>query len=91
MNCGREPGGPMVEELGVCPAAVAEELTGINGGTNGGRICWAVAGTFCDGQVQGTFAIKILTCIKCPFFQLVKQEEGLFDFHFALEEKKDRM
>lgn len=91
MNCGREPGGAKVQELGICPAATAQDLDGINGGKNGGRICWAVAGTLCDGQIQGTFAIKILTCIKCPFFQKVKQEEGIFDFHFSLEEKKERI
>lgn len=91
MNCGREPGGAKVHELGVCLAATSQAFDGINGGHNGGRFCWAVAGTFCDGQVQGTFAVKILTCIKCPFFQQVKQEEGLFDFHFAAETKDSRI
>ena len=30
-----------------------------------GRICWAVAGTFCEGKVQGTFAQKYADCRKC--------------------------
>lgn len=88
MKCGREPGGARVHELGICPAVIAETLNSVNKGNNGGRICWAVAGTFCDGQVQGTFALKMLTCIKCPFFQRVKDEEGLFDFHFSVEKKE---
>ncbi len=36
---------------------------------NFGRICWAVAGTFCEGKVQGTFAQKYEDCRKCPFYQ----------------------
>ncbi len=53
MDCGREPAGSKVEELGVCPAAIVERANGVNDGLNGGRICWAIAGTFCGGEVQG--------------------------------------
>jgi len=74
-NCGRQPGGPKVRELGVCPAA-ATESSGINGGTNGGRICWAIAGTLCGGKVQGTFAQKAANCMECPFYAQVRHEEG---------------
>lgn len=31
--------------------------------------CWAVAGTFCCGNVQGTFAQKIGDCRKCVVYQ----------------------
>lgn len=75
-KCGREPGGAKVSELGVCPAAVAEDCDGLNGGKNAGRICWVISGTFCDGKVQGTFAEKQLTCMACDFFKKVKSEEG---------------
>lgn len=34
-----------------------------------GRICWVVAGTFCEGKVQGTFAQKFEDCRKCEFYQ----------------------
>jgi len=74
-NCGRQPGGPRAGELGVCPAATTG-MTGINGGTNAGRICWAVAGTLCGGKVQGTFAQKAANCMDCPFYRTVRQEEG---------------
>jgi len=38
-----------------------------------GRICWAVAGTFCEGKVQGTFAQKYADCRKCDFYQMAKK------------------
>jgi signal transduction histidine kinase len=41
---------------------------------NFGRICWAVAGTFCEGKVQGTFAQKYEDCRKCDFYQMLKKK-----------------
>jgi hypothetical protein len=75
-RCGREPDGDRIGELGPCPAAIETIADGINGGTNGGRACWALAGTLCGGEVQGTFASKLGGCIKCDFFKLVAREEG---------------
>ena len=75
-KCGREPGGERVKELGVCPAAVDSSADGLNGGKNGGRICWAIAGTFCGGEEQCSFALNKITCLKCDFFELVRKEEG---------------
>jgi hypothetical protein len=79
IRCGREPGGDKVAEMGVCPAAADTSFDGINGGAAGGRICWAVAGTFCGGQVQGTFAEKRNSCMDCDFFKRVLKEEGAAD------------
>lgn len=79
-NCGRAPGGAKVGELGACPAALDASASGLNGGKNGGRICWAVTGTFCGGQVQGTFAQKQTTCMNCDFLKKVKAEQGLGKF-----------
>jgi len=75
-KCGREPGGSKTHELGVCPAATAQSYNGLNSGKNAGRICWAVAGTFCGGKVQGTFAQKQATCMACDIFRTVRTEEG---------------
>lgn len=75
-QCGREPNGPKVEELGVCPATVEKRAHGINHGVNGGRACWAIAGTLCGGKVQGSFAAKLGNCWKCEFYQRVMSEEG---------------
>lgn len=79
-KCGREPGGAKVVELGICPATVDFSSEGLNGGKNAGRICWAVAGTFCGGKVQGSFAQKRMSCLNCDFFKHVKDEEGLDKF-----------
>lgn len=76
MECGREPDGEAAEERGICPASIALEFNGINGGTCAGRYCWSVAGTFCNGEAQGTFAAKLKNCLKCPFFIEVVREEG---------------
>jgi hypothetical protein len=75
-GCGREPGGSRTAELGVCPASLAREYNGVNGGVNGGRFCWFVTGTFCGGKVQGTFAQKRTSCLSCEFMQEVRKEEG---------------
>jgi two-component system NtrC family sensor kinase len=55
MKCGRDK-----DATAKCPAHA-----------NFGRICWAVAGTFCEGKVQGTFAQKYENCMKCDFYQMV--------------------
>ncbi len=80
MKCGRESGGPNTSSLGICPASVDTSVDGLNGGKNGGRICWTVAGTLCNGKVQGTFAEKRLLCFSCDFFIKVKDEEGVARF-----------
>ena len=67
-----------MEELGLCPAALDVSRDGKYGGTNGGRSCWTVAGTYCFGKVQGTFARKFDDCMECDFFWLVAGEEEEF-------------
>lgn len=79
-KCGREPGGAKTTELGLCPAATDKTADGLNGGKNGGRMCWAVTGTFCGGKIQGTFADKQLSCMSCEFYKKVRAEEGAGNF-----------
>jgi hypothetical protein len=69
-KCGRGPGNEPV-----CPAATDARADGINGGDNGGRVCWVIAGTLCGGRQQGAFAVKIDTCLRCDFCQMVLGEE----------------
>ncbi|MBI5142100.1 MAG: hypothetical protein HZA20_07905 [Nitrospirae bacterium] len=57
-KCGREKGGAKVDSLGVCPAY-----------PDGGETCARVAGTLCHGTVQGSFATKLSSCMKCDFYQ----------------------
>jgi two-component system, NtrC family, sensor kinase len=59
MKCGRDQDSALK-----CPAY-----------PNFGRTCWAVAGTFCEGKAQGTFAQKYESCQKCEFFQKMKDKE----------------
>ena len=56
-KCGREAGGAKAKELGVCPAY-----------PNHGHSCAALAGTLCGGKVQGSFAQKLTSCMKCGFY-----------------------
>lgn len=74
MSCGRQPGGRHVDEFGVCPAATEARVHGMNGGVNGGRACWAVAGTLCGGRPSGLFSAKG-DCITCGFYKKVVTEE----------------
>ena len=60
MKCGRDKDATMK-----CPAY-----------SNFGRVCWVVAGTFCEGKVQGTFAQKNEDCRKCDFYQMLKKQRG---------------
>lgn len=75
MKCGRERGGKNVLEFGICPASTLKNLDGIHSGKNAGRACWVVAGTMCHGLPHGTFAKKMKSCGRCPFYQTVKKEE----------------
>lgn len=74
-NCGREPGGCKVDEMGICPSSTSEEFNGVNNGSNAGRFCWNIVGTLCTGKVLGTFAQKFKNCLDCNFFKLVRKEE----------------
>ncbi|MBT3346444.1 MAG: hypothetical protein HN712_22060 [Gemmatimonadetes bacterium] len=57
-KCGREVGGARSEELGVCPAY-----------PDNGRRCAQVTGTLCGGKVQGSFAMKLVSCMDCEFHE----------------------
>lgn len=82
-KCGREPGGYEAAIYDVCSAATSIEANGLNDGINGGRICWAVAGTFLNGNVTAKYASDKFSCINCDFFQLVSDEQGVNDFEMV--------
>ncbi len=64
-KCGREKGGAKEKELGICPAYPSN-------GTN----CARIAGTFCGGKVQGTFAEKLGNCMQCEFHKSANYQKG---------------
>ncbi len=41
-----------------------------------GRICWAIAGTLCEGRIMGIYATKIHECRLCPFYRSCKGERA---------------
>jgi hypothetical protein len=56
--------------------ATEARANGINGGTNGGRSCWAIAGSLCGGKVQGSYATKLGNCLQCDFFNEVRRQQA---------------
>lgn len=58
-NCGRDSGGLHASDMGVCPAYTK----------SAGDACWLIAGTFCGGKVQGTFAEKEKSCMTCDVYR----------------------
>jgi len=57
---------------------------GLNGGTNAGRICWAVSGHFSeDGETRCSTAKDLVTCMACEFFKNVMREEGIYNITFV--------
>jgi hypothetical protein len=82
LKCGREPGGKNIDHLGICPASTDTSSDGLNEGINGGRMCWAISGTYCHKKMQGLFAKTQLSCRSCIFFKNVKEEEeGIEQYH----------
>ena len=75
-NCGREPGGAHISDLGVCPTATDMASNGYLGGKNAGRGCAYVVGTFCGGRVQGTAEQKREHCDQCDFYQILRKVHG---------------
>jgi len=65
-KCGREKGGAKAQELGECQAA----QQGL------GHSCWAVAGTLCGGEVQGTMAQKEGNCMLCDVYKRYHRQTG---------------
>ncbi|MDH4161859.1 MAG: hypothetical protein OEW15_04110 [Nitrospirota bacterium] len=75
MKCGRQMSGHQAHQ-GVCPTATAVKLNGVHGGLLGGRACWVVQGTKCNGELQGSFSDKYKSCQRCAFYKAVMAEEG---------------
>ena len=79
MKCGRELNGKNAKELGVCPAATYPYADGINGGINGGRICWTIVGEYsCYCGMHALLERKQL-CFDCEFHKKVLYEEKYLD------------
>ena len=73
-KCGREHGGANTNSLGVCPASTFIAADGYCEGKNGGRGCVYITGTFCGGNIQGTFRDKEKNCSVCEFYKILRNE-----------------
>ncbi len=65
-QCGREKNGKKTAQFGECIAS-KEEL---------GHSCWAIAGTLCGGDVQGTSAQKSNNCMACEVYKKYHRSLG---------------
>jgi hypothetical protein len=72
----QESGKESKEGCSQCPVPQLTNYDGINGGKNGGRVCWLITGTLCSEDVQLTYSHKLGTCRKCDFYLTVEKEEG---------------
>jgi hypothetical protein len=80
LGCGRGPTARIAPDERQCPAAFDLTANGVNGGCNGGRVCWAISGTLCGETVRGRSASNLVSCLACEFFSRVYREEGLVHF-----------
>jgi hypothetical protein len=69
-----------------CLAKTTQSCDGANGGVNGGRICWSVAGTECRKEMIDNHSLVYDDCLQCRFFVFVKEQECKGDFTILLEE-----
>ena len=74
-KCGYGPNGNKSNSM-ICPTVSESLLHGVHNGDQAGRACWVIAGTFCEGTVQGKFAQKYNTCMNGDYYQKVLEEEG---------------
>ncbi|MEW5707260.1 MAG: two-CW domain-containing protein [Actinomycetota bacterium] len=44
--------------------------------TNGTK-CWRIARTMCNGEIQGSFAQKFATCLRCDFYKFINNITAL--------------
>lgn len=76
MKCGREHDSPTVNDQGECAASAAVKANGLHGGLNGGRVCWAIAGSFSGKQPSCTFVARMGGCESCTFYKMVRVMES---------------
>lgn len=74
MKCGFEKGGKNTQDRGVCPAF-----------PDHGNTCARVAGTLCGGTVQGIFAVKLLSCLKCAFYNSPNYKKAYLNSPYSEE------
>ena len=59
-----------------CPVFIESGTDNVHEGKNGGRCCWMILKSLCNGKEQSTIKDKYRNCSKCEFFLMVHQEHG---------------
>ena len=77
MKCGKGPGGEKTDKCATCPVASETLANGLNGGLNGGRICWIIAENNCIEDLKCSNLHHKSSCYSCEFRYKVTMEEGL--------------
>jgi hypothetical protein len=79
MKCGRHIGKDKTDKSDVCPVATAISADGLNGGVNGGRICWVIATTCSEKHIHCLNYKRKDPCFSCEFRYKVMMEEELIN------------
>ena len=74
-SCGREPGGLIAEQDGICPVSQAFDQDGINNGQAGGRICWRIYNRLAGLPSDRDLPV-LIPCKRCDFYRRVVFEEA---------------
>lgn len=77
MKCGEGNGIYDAGHKSACPIANNKTANGLNGGVNGGRICWVIADSCCNEQIPCITNKRKDPCFSCEFRYKVMNEEGL--------------
>lgn len=79
MKCGKGPSRNGNGKKRRCPIVAETSANTLNGGVNGGRICWIIAENCCNGEVQCSKLHRKSSCFSCEFRYKVTAEEGLLN------------
>lgn len=79
MKCGKEPHGAHLKGSAPCPVAVESSAHGLNGGINGGRICWVINDILRQCDVNCSHVHHQSSCFSCEFRYKVTADEGLIN------------
>ena len=78
MKCGRQAGGENADEQ-PCSIATENSADGLNGGINGGRMCWVISENCCEYTEKASNTQRRSSCFQCEFRYKVLIEEGLLN------------
>ena len=79
MNCGKEIVRNGNGNESVCPIALDISGDSLNGGVNGGRICWIIADTKYNNTIECSALHHKSSCFSCSFRYKVTMDEGLLN------------